>query len=102
MSGIFQKNHSRMPGQSPSQYLGFPSTSESPPQKGLTHLWKFLDPYLGVKDYLLRFLADSHDSTLVLTASPATPIYMDFTGSSASVSDWFNPLEDFSFYFSPT
>src|SRR3989338_3899532 len=64
MSGIFQKNHSRMPGQSPSQYLGFPTTSESPPQKGLTHLWKFLDPYLGVKDYLLRFLADSHGNPL--------------------------------------
>ena len=32
MSGIFQKNHFRTPGQSPSQYLGFPTTSESPPK----------------------------------------------------------------------
>src|SRR3989338_2180938 len=32
MFGIFQKNHFRTPGQSPSQYLGFPTTSESPPK----------------------------------------------------------------------
>src|SRR3989338_6534061 len=99
MSGIFQKIHSRMPGQSPSQYLGFPSTSESPPPKGFDSSLEVPRPISRCQRLLT---SDSHDSTLVLTASPATPIYMDFLGSSASVSDWFNPLEDFSFYFSPT
>ena len=71
------------------------------PTQSLTPPWKLFDPYLGLKVRVLHFLADFHSSALVLTASPAIP-YDGFVGSSASVTDRFKPLEDFSFDFLPT